>query len=67
MEIRVIDKNVVQSRHARDEQSKHETLKNARNGIVARPILSPGVHVPYQGGTSLFPAAYMDEHCVAHH
>jgi hypothetical protein len=35
-------------------------------GIVARPILSPGVHVPYQGGTSLLTVAYMDERHVAH-
>ena len=43
-----------------------KTLEKARNGVVARPILSPGVHVPYQGGTSLFSAAYMDERRVAH-
>ena len=30
--------------------------KKARHGVVARPILSPGVHVPYQGGTSLISA-----------
>ena len=44
------------SRQNRDEQNKHEYLENARHGVVARPILSPGVHVPYQGGTSLISA-----------
>jgi hypothetical protein len=36
--------------------------------MLQRPIKSfSGVHVPYQGGTSLFSAtAYMDERHVAH-
>ena len=57
-------KNV--ARQARDEQKKLLRIET-RNGVVAHPILSPGVRVPYQGGTSLSSATYMDEHCVAHH
>ena len=49
------------------KKNKHENLENTKHGNVARPFLSPGVHVPYQGGTFLMSAvARMDviaTHC----
>jgi hypothetical protein len=44
-----------------------KNLKNARDGIVASPFLSPGVHVPYQGGTSLLTAFARMNVIATHH